>query len=214
MALRVSDTGTGIPPDILDRIFDPFFTTKVADKGTGLGLSTVLGIVKGHGGFVQVHSQPGKGTAFTVYLPAAAPVADETRRASVEVHTGEVQGHGETVLFVDDEAAVREVGRTVLERLRYKALVATDGADGLMLAADHRKSLSAVITDLQMPHMDGLAFVRALRRTLPDIPVILASGRVEETVWAELQALGVDHRLDKPFTQEQLARTLGAVLEL
>ena len=213
VALRVSDTGSGIAPDILDRIFDPFFTTKGSDKGTGLGLSTVLGIVKGHGGFVQAYSQLGQGTTFTVYLPAATHESSEGPRTSATDKSEGVLGHGETVLFVDDEAAVREVGQTVLERLHYKALIATDGADGLAMATDHQNELSVVITDLHMPHMDGLAFVRALRRTLPDIPVILASGRIEESVWAELQAMGVDHRLDKPFTQEQLARTLGTALE-
>lgn len=212
LALRVSDTGSGIPPDILDRIFDPFFTTKGADKGTGLGLSTVLGIVKGHGGFVQVYSQIGKGTTFTVYLPAAAPEADVATRAPA-VDTAEAgQGHGETILFVDDEAAVREVGRTVLERLNYQPLLATDGADGLVQAAEHRNTLRAVITDLHMPHMDGLAFVRALRRTQPDVPVVVASGRVDEAVAAELLRYGVTRRLDKPFTQAQLARELQIVL--
>lgn len=212
LALRVSDTGTGIPPDILDRIFDPFFTTKGSDQGTGLGLSTVLGIVKGHGGFVQVYSQPGEGTAFTVYLPAAAADTGDTAPAPAADLPGTGLGNGETVLFVDDEAPVREVGHTVLERLNYRALVATDGADGLVQAAAHRGTLSAVITDLHMPHMDGLTFVRALRRTLPDVPVIVASGRVDEAVAAELQRLGVTRRLDKPFTQAQLARQLQELL--
>lgn len=212
VALEVGDTGSGMPPEVLDRIFDPFFTTKGADKGTGLGLSTVLGIVKGHGGFVQVYSQLGEGSVFTVYLPAAPPPSGDAALSPAAAGAEAEQGHGETILFVDDEAAVREVGRTVLERLSYAPLVATDGADGLVQAADHRKTLSAVITDLHMPHMDGLAFVRALRRTLPDVPVILASGRVDEGLALELQALGVAHRLDKPFTQEQLARALHAVL--
>jgi len=212
VALRVSDTGSGIPPEILDRIFDPFFTTKAADKGTGLGLSTVLGIVKGHGGFVQVYSQPGEGTIFTVYLPVAPSDAGAAVPATA-VETPEAgQGHGETVLFVDDEAAVREVGRTVLERLNYQVLLATDGADGLVRAAEHRHALSAVITDLHMPHMDGLAFVRALHRTLPNLPVVVASGRVDEAAASELLRLGVTRRLDKPFTQAQLARELRELL--
>ena len=116
------------------------------------------------------------------------------------------------MLFVDDEAAVREVGYTVLERLNVQPVLAIDGADGLVQATAHRDRLRAVITDLHMPHMDGLAFVRALRRSLPDMPVILASGRVDESVAAELQALGVTQRLDKPFTQEQLARALRVAL--
>ncbi len=212
VAMRVSDAGSGIPPEILDRIFDPFFTTKAADKGTGLGLSTVLGIVKGHGGFVQVYSQPGEGTIFTVYLPVAPSDAGAAAPAAVLEIPEAGQGHGETVLFVDDEAAVREVGRTVLERLNYQVLLATDGADGLVRAAEHRHALRAVITDLHMPHMDGLAFVRALRRTLPNVPVVVASGRVDEAAASELLRLGVTRRLDKPFTQAQLARELQELL--
>jgi len=210
LALKVSDTGTGIAADILDRIFDPFFTTKSADRGTGLGLSTVLGIVRSHGGFVQVYSQPGQGSLFTVYLPVAAPTAEVGAQVAAP-GTG-FHGQGETVLFVDDEAAVREVGYTVLERLNVQPVLAIDGADGLVQATAHRDRLRAVITDLHMPHMDGLAFVRALRRSLPDVPVILASGRVDEAVAADMQALGVTLRLDKPFTQEQLARALQVVL--
>ncbi|WP_310565937.1 response regulator [Hydrogenophaga sp.] len=213
VALRVSDTGSGIPPEILDRIFDPFFTTKAADKGTGLGLSTVLGIVRAHGGFVQVYSQLAQGTMFTVCLPVAANDVGDVRDSVpfAESVIGEI-GHGETILFVDDEPAVREVGRTVLERLKFKPVLATDGADALLKTAAHQAQLRAVITDLHMPQMDGLAFVIALRRMLPEVPVIVASGRVDEAAAAELQRLGVTRRLDKPFTQEQLARALRAVL--
>jgi signal transduction histidine kinase len=210
VALRVSDSGSGIPPEILDRIFDPFFTTKGADQGTGLGLSTVLGIVRAHGGFVQVYSQPDQGSMFTVCLPVATGDASESL-PFVESVIADL-GHGETILFVDDEPAVREVGRTVLERLKFKPVLATDGADGLLQTAVHREQLRAVITDLHMPHMDGLTFVRALRRMLPDVPVIVASGRVDEAVAAELQRLGITRRLDKPFTQAQLARQLQELL--
>ena len=180
VVLSVEDNGMGIAPDIVDRIFDPFFTTKRADKGTGLGLSTVLGITKSHGGFVHVYSQPGDGSAFSVYLPwVATPEAAGDGQAVADLA---FRGQGETVLLVDDEAAVREVGRMVLEHLNVRPLVATDGADGLALAARHRHELRAVITDLHMPHMDGLAFVKALRDILPDVPVVVASGRVDEQV--------------------------------
>lgn len=212
VALRVIDTGAGIPPEIQDRIFDPFFTTKPSDKGTGLGLSTVLGIVRSHGGFVQLYSQPGQGSQFTVYLPVALSDA-QARTREGGARNADFDGQGGTVLFVDDEAAVREVGRTVLERLNCRPVLATDGADGLVQATAHREQLRAVITDLHMPHMDGLSFVRALRRSMPGIPVILASGRVDESVTGELQVLGVTRRLDKPFTQEQLARELHALLD-
>ena len=205
---RVSDTGCGIAPAVLDRIFDPFFTTKSPDRGTGLGLSTVLGIVKSHGGFVQVYSQPGRGATFSVYLPAAT----STDAAAAPEEVSVFRGRGETVLFVDDEAAVREVGRSVLRRLNVEPLIAIDGADGLVQAAQHKNVLRAVITDLHMPHMDGLAFVRALRRVLPDVPVVLASGRLDDSLVDAFKALGVTHRLDKPFTEAQLSQQLQAAL--
>lgn len=205
---RVSDTGSGIAPAVMDRIFDPFFTTKSPDRGTGLGLSTVLGIVKSHGGFVQVYSQPGRGATFSVYLPADASAQAAAAPEAVNVF----RGQGETVLFVDDEAAVREVGRSVLRRLNVEPLIAIDGADGLVQVAQHKQVLRAVITDLHMPHMDGLAFVRALRRVLPDVPVVLASGRLDESLVDAFKALGVTRRLDKPFTEAQLSFQLQAAL--
>ena len=172
----------------------------------------MLGIVKGHGGFVQVYSQTGQGTTFTVYLPPRWPRWRGRPCAAAAARWPDSAATGETILFVDDEAAVREVGRTVLERLNYQPLLATDGADGLVQAAEHRTGLRAVITDLHMPHMDGLAFVRALRRMLPDVPVVVASGRVDEAVAAELQRHGVTRRLDKPFTEAQLALQLQELL--
>jgi PAS domain S-box-containing protein len=211
LALRVRDTGTGIPPEIIDRIFDPFFTTKGPDKGTGLGLSTVMGIVKGHGGFLQVHSQPGQGSMFTAYLPVADAKGEDTGLPAEAVV--EFRGQGETILLVDDEAALRKVARAVLRRLNFTPLTATDGADGLIQAAQHRTELHAIITDLHMPYMDGLEFVRALRRMLPDIPIVVASGRMEDTMIAEFKTLGVTSRLDKPFTEKQLAEALKTVLQ-
>jgi PAS domain S-box-containing protein len=207
--LRVRDTGTGIPPEIIDRIFDPFFTTKAPDKGTGLGLSTVLGIVKGHGGFLQVDSQLGQGATFCVYLPVHD--ADGDTGHVIEAPTV-FRGEQELILFVDDEAAVREIACAVLQRLNFKVVTATDGLDGLVKLADHRSELRAIITDLHMPHMDGLMFVRSLRRVLPDIPVTMASGRLDDATAAEFKALGMTSRLDKPFSEQQLAEALKNLL--
>jgi signal transduction histidine kinase/ActR/RegA family two-component response regulator len=209
VALRVKDTGIGIPPEVLDRIFEPFFTTKGPDKGTGLGLANVMGIVKGHGGFLQVHSQPGKGSMFTAYVPVN-PAGNEMKfvtKTAMEFH-----GQGETILLVEDEAMVRRMMHAVLRHLNCNPLIATDGADGLVQAALNRTALRAVITDLDMPYMDGLAFVRALRRMLPDIPIMVASGRMEDTVVEEFKSLGVTRFLDKPFTEEQLAEALKNLL--
>ena len=207
VVLRVTDTGTGIAPEVLERIFDPFFTTKEPESGTGLGLFTVAGIVKGHGGLIRVSSQSGRGSTFAVLLPAEQrPGTEATRTAP----TSDFTGHGELVLYIDDERTVRDAARAVLERLRFTALTASDGMSGLVQAVQNRATLHAVITDLHMPHMDGLAFVRALRKALPDVPVIVASGRLEPAPALELRKLGVHVMLEKPFTQEKLVAALQA----
>jgi PAS domain S-box-containing protein len=205
VVLRVRDTGTGIPPEFLDRIFDPFFTTKGPDKGTGLGLSTVIGIVKGHRGFMQVYSHPGQGSVFTVYLPAEGAENNPTQAPRPEA---KFRGRGETILIVDDEAGVRQGAEAVLRRLNFKPVTAFDGADGLVQAAKHRADLRAIITDLHMPHMDGLNFVRVLRRMLPEIPVVVTSGLLEEADMKEFLSLGATAHLNKPFTENQLATIL------
>jgi PAS domain S-box-containing protein len=203
--LRVKDTGTGIPPEILDRIFDPFFTTKGPEKGTGLGLSTAMGLVKGHGGFLHASSRREEGSTFTVYLPVHHE--KEPQKHDI-LTTTEFRGNGETILFVDDEVSVRQVARAVLERLNFHVITATDGMDGLIQAAENRRELDAVITDVHMPHMDGIHFVRALRRMLPDIPIVVSSGRENNEMKEELKILKVCVQLDKPFTEGQLAEVM------
>jgi PAS domain S-box-containing protein len=208
---RVMDTGTGIPPEILDRIFDPFFTTKGPGKGTGLGLSTLTGIVKSHGGFVRVYSVPGKGSTFAVYLPVAASGADNT---PLPTETDmPYRGHGETILVVDDEAAVRNVLRAVLTKLNFKVLTASDGTAALIQVTEQPAELRAVITDLHMPHMDGLSFVRVLKGRLPQVGIIVASGRLDEREENEFKKLGVSAVLDKPFSQKELLEALKTVFQ-
>lgn len=208
---RVTDTGSGIPPEIIDRIFDPFFTTKGPDKGTGLGLATVLGIVKGHRAFLRVYSVPGKGSTFAVYLPAAA--ADEAEPDALPKECSEFRANGEMILFVDDEEPIRETARRVLTALNFQVLTAADGTEALLQVAEQRTHLRLVITDLHMPHMDGLTFVRVLRRMLPEAGIIVASGRLDDSDAQQFAALGVTTRLDKPFGQDQLIAALQAVLQ-
>lgn len=205
----VSDTGVGIPQEVINRIFDPFFTTKEHGKGTGLGLATVQGIVKGHKGFVNVYSEPGKGTKFTVYLPAAA----STGMAEAEVakpQTG--NGKGETVLVVDDEPAIREVLDATLRAFGYNVLTAADGVEAVAAFAAHKSEVKVVITDMMMPVMDGPATIRALRKLSPDIPIIACSGLAEESKTQEAYSAGAKAFLPKPFTKEKLLDTLLEVL--
>jgi len=209
IVVTVSDTGAGIPADTCEQIFDPFFTTKEVHKGTGLGLSTVLGIIKGHAAFIKVESPPDEGATFTVYLPV-----DEAARITNSVVDEETaaRGHGEKILFVDDETAITEVMSAGLARLNYRSLTATDGADGLSQALDVESEIAAVITDLHMPHMDGLTMTRAMLRQRPDMPVLVTSGRMSDREAAEFRALGVTHWLAKPFTEHQLAVALNTLL--
>jgi PAS domain S-box-containing protein len=210
VVLRVSDTGTGIEPEVLDRIFDPFFTTKGPEGGTGLGLFTVAGIVKGHHGFIRLHSRPSAGSTFAVHLPAESAPREIAPVSAVL--PSDFSGNGETILYVDDESAVREVARTVLARLNFRPIIAPDAMAGLIQAVENRASLRAVITDLHMPQMGGMEFVAALRRVLPGIAVIVASGRLDAPSEQELRNLGAQFILEKPFTEEMLRNALRVAL--
>ena len=207
---RIKDTGTGIPPEILERIFEPFFSTKGPDLGTGLGLSTVSGIVKGHGGFIRVNSSPRKGTEFAVYFPAAVCTSDESETQSDE-EIPTLRGNGETILIVDDELSVRKIAAAVLTHLNFNPITASDGPEALIKVAEHRAELRAVITDLHMPYMDGITFLKALRRMMPKVGIIVASGRMDEQDMSEFRALEVNAILEKPFTQETLVEALEMV---
>ena len=207
----VRDTGTGMPPEVIQRIFDPFFTTKEQGKGTGLGLSTVLGIVRSHEGFLRVESKPGLGSAFEIYLPAAA--ASATAAAAEEARPGVFRGNGETILVVDDEDTVREISRTVLTGLNFNVLLAGDGTEALVQVADHPGEIRLVITDYDMPHMNGQMLVPALRRMIPEARIVLASGTLDEQKTAALAVEGVDAILDKPFSQAKLVEALQRALD-
>lgn len=207
---KVSDTGTGIVPEILDRIFEPFFSTKGHGKGTGLGLSIVVGIVKSHHGFLNAYSTPSKGSTFSVYLPAdLSEVADSS---PVLNGTHSFQGKGEVILVVDDSEGMRDAARTVLSVLKLRAITAIDGRDALQIVEQLGTNLSAIITDVHMPNMDGLAFVKELRRILPDIGIIVISGNLDEAEANSFRKMGVRSFLDKPFTQEKLIAALSQVI--
>jgi PAS domain S-box-containing protein len=207
IVVTVTDTGMGIPPEILDRIFEPFFTTKELGKGTGLGLSTVMGIIKSHNGFINVSSVIGKGTEFKVYIPAI-----ESTEAEVSEDTELPIGHGELVLVVDDEVAIREITKTSLEAYNYKVITACDGIEAIALYAEHRDEISIVLTDMMMPSMDGLTTIRTLRKINPQVKIIAISGLASGDKLAAVIGTGVKTFLSKPFTTQELLKTLDGLL--
>ncbi|MDF3071223.1 MAG: Blue-light-activated protein [Polyangiaceae bacterium] len=208
--VQVRDTGTGIPPEIRERIFDPFFTTKEVGKGTGLGLSTTLTIVKGHGGFINVYSEPGKGTKFKVYIPADAPAAVTAEVPTAQ--TGLPRGHGELVLVVDDEDAIRKIVCMALERFGYEVMLASHGAEAVALFAQHRQRIALVLTDMAMPIMDGPATIIAIRAIDPDAKIVGSSGLTANGDVAKAVGAGVKHFVAKPYTAEALLSTLAKAL--
>ncbi|MBD1862510.1 MULTISPECIES: response regulator [Trichocoleus] len=208
VVLTVADTGMGISPSNLDKIFEPFFTTKEIGKGTGLGLSTVIGIVKGHGGFVTVHSQVERGTAFKVYLPAKATTLE--RQAEVQHHLP--KGHGELILVVDDEEPIRETTRISLEAYGYSVMTANDGIEAIAVYAQHQQEVSAVLIDMMMPSMDGPMTIRMLQKLDPEVKIIAVSGLVSGYEVGENNSIGVQTFLPKPYTAEELLKNLQTIL--
>jgi len=210
VVIEVADNGTGIPPEVKERIFEPFFTTKDFGKGTGLGLSTTLAIVRSHGGFINVYSEPGHGTRFKVYLPAhpdaraATPAADGPRELP--------RGQGELVLVVDDEEGIREMARKTLTRFGYQVLLAAHGAEAVGLYAQQRERIAVVLTDMAMPVMDGPATIIALRAMNPAVKIIGSSGLDTQVGRADAGQPGVDHFVAKPYTAEVVLTALQKVL--
>jgi len=207
LCVSVADTGTGIPAGQLAKIFEPFFTTKGPGKGTGLGLSTSLGIVRNHDGFMTVRSEVGRGTEFQIYLPAATEMPAQTvlKRLSLP------PGNGERILIVDDEEAFLAIMRSALENYSYKVLTASGGLEAVAQFGRNPDAVNLIITDLDMPFMDGRAVVSALRKIRRDIKIIAASG-TEKDVEHFLKDINPDAFIAKPFTSESLLETVYRVL--
>jgi CheY-like chemotaxis protein len=212
IVITVSDTGTGIPPEIMDRIFDPFFTTKQHGKGTGLGLSTALGIVKSHGGFMNVYSEVGKGTVFKVYLPVVMTIGTIKDQKVKKEQSELLRGHGESILVVDDEIMIREITSSILETHGYKALTANDGKEATALYLQHKEEIKLILIDMMMPIMDGPASIRELRKVNPDIKIIGVSGLTEKDKLAEVSDIHLHAFLIKPYTAEKLLKNIYVIL--
>lgn len=210
VSIRVKDTGFGIPREIIDKIFDPFFTTKEIGKGTGLGLSTVMAITKSHGGFLQVTSEPGEGTTFTVCLPALASAEKEAHETKTEQPLP--GGGGKLILVVDDEESVRNITQQTLEALGYRTLSAADGVEAVAIYSRRNSEIAAVLTDMMMPIMSGPATIQVLQRINPEVKIIAASGITQQGGLATAAEMGVKHLLPKPYSAQTMLSTLHTIL--
>ena len=206
--LTVSDTGHGIPPEIMDRIFDPFFTTKEKGKGTGIGLSAVHGIVKSHRGEITVSSEPGKGCAFNVFLPRIEKAPIENDAVEDTKSAGD-----ETILFVDDEQAIVKIGIEMLTRLGYQVNACTGSTEALELFNRQPEKFDLVICDMTMPQMTGEELAGKLRDIRPDIPIILCTGYSTKISELSAKNMGIDAFLLKPLTMSQIGSVIRKVLD-
>jgi PAS domain S-box-containing protein len=206
--LSVSDTGWGIEKAILDRIFDPFFTTKDRGEGTGMGLAVVLGIIKSHGGTITVESEIGEGSVFNVFLPIIQRDIDQEVRTKVPIPTG-----NERILFIDDEKALVDLGKQILERLGYEVTLRTSSVEALELFMEQPDKFDLVITDMTMPNMTGDELASKLMNIRADIPVILCTGYSERISKERAHELGIKEFILKPIVMRELAKTVRGVLD-
>lgn len=206
--LTVSDTGHGMEPEIIERIFDPYFTTKKPDEGTGMGLAVVHGIVKSHGGTITVESKVGEGTTFHIYFPRIERELTSKTEAPEHFLMG-----NERVLFVDDEQAIVDMGKQMLEALGYKVVAKTSSTEALEAFRAHPDKFDIVITDQAMPHITGEMLAKKLMRIRHDIPIILCTGYSEVITEEKAKAMGIREFVMKPIVTRDIAETIRNVLD-
>jgi CheY-like chemotaxis protein len=210
IALAVTDSGVGMPEEIKRHLFEPFFTTKDPGKGTGLGLAVVHGFVKQSGGCVEVRSEPGAGTCFTIYLPRV----DAGGGSGADLADARIgQGRGtETILFIEDDDAVRALTKRVLQRYGYTVLEASRGTDGVRLAAAHPAPIHLLITDVVMPGISGRMVAEQIGRSHPETKVLYVSGYTTDNVLRTGVLHDAVQFLQKPFAPEAIARKVREIL--
>jgi PAS domain S-box-containing protein len=211
--LQVGDTGCGMDETTLRQLFEPFFTTKPAGQGTGLGLATVYAIVTQAGGHIEVQSEPGRGSTFRVYLPAAEGVAAEEKPERPPPGSSDAPGGSETVLLVEDEDAVRALGRLVLRQGGYDVLEARDGGEALRLCAGHAGPIHLLVSDVVMPGLGGRQLAERLAESRPGMKVLFMSGYIDDAVVRHGVSAAEVAFLPKPFTPAALARKVREVLD-
>jgi PAS domain S-box-containing protein len=207
--LRVSDTGTGMPPETVQRAFDPFFTTKPPGQGTGLGLATVYGIIQQAGGHSHIYSEPDVGTTFTMLLPATAQTAESAQ----EARTPQVRRGAETILLVEDEQALREVTRRILTGAGYRVLVAEHGPEALRVAAEHEGDIDLLLSDVVMPQMPGPELARQLVEQRPGVRVLLMSGFAQPILDSGGHLDEGTVLMEKPFSGPVLLAKVAQIVE-
>jgi CheY-like chemotaxis protein len=195
--IQVRDTGSGISKQVKSHIFEPFFTTKERGKGTGLGLSVVYGVVNNHRGFVQVESEPGAGTAFIVYLPVEH--STEEPRGGIRGRITGKQNVPQTILLVEDEEMLRDLGVTMLESEGYRVLAAKDGLEAVALFEAHRDNIGLVVCDLGLPRLGGREAFLKMKESRPSVRAIVASGYLEPAIRSEMLKAGVLDTIQKPY---------------
>jgi PAS domain S-box-containing protein len=208
--ITVEDTGSGMSEETMKRIFDPFFTSKALGHGTGLGLSTALTIVKAHGGFINVYSELGRGTRFTLNLPAMEDQVESVEPLPVSEHP---RGQGELILVVDDEENILQVTVATLEHYGYRTVACSNGAAGVAAYKEQKGQIDLVVTDMAMPEMDGPSMIRALREIDPGTKIIGMSGLMNPGQAAELKGLDVDAFLTKPFNAGKLLTAIAEAFQ-
>ena len=209
--MSVSDSGLGMDADTKTRIFEPFFTTKPKGKGTGLGLAMVYGIVRQHGGNIEVYSEPGQGSRFNIYLPAVNEEPIELPKAKQippKLPTGT-----ETILLVEDEPTVRVVASKVLKKLGYRVLEATNGGDAMIASQSHPEKIDLLLTDIVMPGMNGRELADTLQPQRPDMKVLFTSGYTEDYIVHHGVLKEGVHFIGKPYSPHALAVKVREVLE-
>jgi CheY-like chemotaxis protein len=205
--LAVSDTGIGMDEKTQERIFEPFFTTKEMGRGTGLGLASTYGIIKGHGGFIDVESQPGKGATFYIYLPASTKKIPKTHRIRERIVPGQ-----ETVLLIDDEDMVLEIGRALLETMGYQVITAKDGEEAISLYERQGSGIDLVLLDVVMPGLGGGDVYDRLKTMNPDMKCLLLSGYSIDGEATEILQRGCDGFIQKPFKLRDLSKSIREIL--
>jgi CheY-like chemotaxis protein len=209
LMLAVSDNGCGMSPETQARLFEPFFTTKEQGKGTGLGLSTVYGIVKQSGGHIWVYSEPGKGTSFKVYFPAAHEKSAEVSNPVLPL----IQSGGETILVAEDEEPIAALVQDILSARGYKVLVALTVDEAIRLSEQKTENIHLLLTDIVMPKFSGKELARRIRQTRPSMKVLYMSGYTNDTIVHHGVLEDSTEFLEKPFTPSVLARRVREVLD-